>query len=371
MTHVIFNPRTFASNLPHNLEYFFIGRYAGMLGYFFPGFFAMLALLAAPRRRPRLAMAGARVGAGAGAHLRHRDAVHVERRRRRQPLLLQRLRRDAVPAAADRVDRRWRSLPWAVGGLFVAPMVLNPFVASFTPERERQGRTAADAAGRTDAAERSAGVHRRRNARPRVVRRSRRRGIPGSWSRSSMTTPTAGKRTRASGRAAIRAPSSSSRPTSRFARRRSPSPPGPCRLDVTIRLGGRSARRARRAGEHAADRDLHARRGCIYEKEVAGRPPLERLASRRRGGFTPIFFDRNVTDARYLGVRDQTDARSAAAVTQSRRRHLEPADGRGRPHGDRARADAGAPRRRARGAASSSRRERLRPPGVRVPARPG
>src|SRR6185436_19970529 len=36
LTHVIFNPRTFASNLIHNLEYFFIGRHTGLLGYFFP-----------------------------------------------------------------------------------------------------------------------------------------------------------------------------------------------------------------------------------------------------------------------------------------------------------------------------------------------
>jgi len=44
MSDVIFNPRTFASNLLHNLEYFFVGRHAGMLPYFFPGFFAMIAL---------------------------------------------------------------------------------------------------------------------------------------------------------------------------------------------------------------------------------------------------------------------------------------------------------------------------------------
>ena len=31
MAHVVFNPRTFTSNLVHNLEYFFIGRYAGII----------------------------------------------------------------------------------------------------------------------------------------------------------------------------------------------------------------------------------------------------------------------------------------------------------------------------------------------------
>ena len=49
---IIFNRRTFASNLVHNLEYFFLGRHAGMVAYFFPGFFAMLLMLSAPRRRP-------------------------------------------------------------------------------------------------------------------------------------------------------------------------------------------------------------------------------------------------------------------------------------------------------------------------------
>src|SRR5207253_2977671 len=52
MTQVIFNPRTFTSNLLHNLEYFFVGRHAGLLPYFFPGLFALLLMLSAPRRRP-------------------------------------------------------------------------------------------------------------------------------------------------------------------------------------------------------------------------------------------------------------------------------------------------------------------------------
>jgi len=54
-------PRTFTSNLLHNLQYFFVGRYAGMLGYYFPGFFAMVALLASPlvnRNRARRPAAG-------------------------------------------------------------------------------------------------------------------------------------------------------------------------------------------------------------------------------------------------------------------------------------------------------------------------
>ena len=52
MSDIIFNPRTFTSNLTHNLEYFFIGRHTGLLGYFFPAVFAIGAFLLAPRQRP-------------------------------------------------------------------------------------------------------------------------------------------------------------------------------------------------------------------------------------------------------------------------------------------------------------------------------
>src|SRR5262245_39355018 len=52
LSHIIFNPRTFTSNLIHNIEYFFIGRHTGLLGYFFPAMFAMTAFLLAPRQRP-------------------------------------------------------------------------------------------------------------------------------------------------------------------------------------------------------------------------------------------------------------------------------------------------------------------------------
>ena len=78
----------------------------GMLGYFFPGLLRHAGVAGRAEAAAALAVAGARVGARAGAHLRDLHAVHMERRRRRQPLFLRRLRRDAVPAAADRVDRR-------------------------------------------------------------------------------------------------------------------------------------------------------------------------------------------------------------------------------------------------------------------------
>ena len=58
--HVIFNPRTFGSNLTHNLEYFFIGRYAGHARLLLSGHVRDAgAFLAAPRSGARLAVAGA------------------------------------------------------------------------------------------------------------------------------------------------------------------------------------------------------------------------------------------------------------------------------------------------------------------------
>jgi len=47
LSHIILNPRTFTSNLIHNIEYFFIGRHTGLLGYFFPAVFAIGAFLLA------------------------------------------------------------------------------------------------------------------------------------------------------------------------------------------------------------------------------------------------------------------------------------------------------------------------------------
>ena len=50
--HIIFNQSVFLKNLTHNFAWFFIGRFAGLVPYFFPAVFALIAFLAAPRRRP-------------------------------------------------------------------------------------------------------------------------------------------------------------------------------------------------------------------------------------------------------------------------------------------------------------------------------
>ncbi len=44
LTEIIFDRRVFATNLLHNLGYFFVGRYSGLLPYFFPGLFALASL---------------------------------------------------------------------------------------------------------------------------------------------------------------------------------------------------------------------------------------------------------------------------------------------------------------------------------------
>ncbi len=135
LTEIIFNRRVFWTNLSHNLRYLFVGRYAGIVPYFFPAAFAILAFLRAPRRRPvwqwlvlvrrpgaaALLRASARRTPGSAAAARSATATSWVR-----------------TARSCSCCRRSRSVgmavvPWIVGGLFVAPLVLNPFVTSFYP----------------------------------------------------------------------------------------------------------------------------------------------------------------------------------------------------------------------------------------------
>ena len=131
---IIFDPRVFWTNLAHNLEYYFVGRYAGMAAYFFPAVFALGAFLFAPRRRPLwqwlvLAAGIAQMllflitlpytwlGGGGSVGNRYFMGVYGIFLFLLPPL-------NSVAAAL---------VPWALGGLFVTPLVLNPFVASFRP----------------------------------------------------------------------------------------------------------------------------------------------------------------------------------------------------------------------------------------------
>ena len=132
LSDIVFSRRVFASNLAHNLEYFFVGRYAGLVPYFFPGAFAILALLTAPRRRPawQWMALGAAIGQGllfvfatpytwngGGVGNRYFMGAYGALLFATPPI-------ESVAVAF---------VPWVVGGLFVAALVLNPFVASFQP----------------------------------------------------------------------------------------------------------------------------------------------------------------------------------------------------------------------------------------------
>jgi hypothetical protein len=134
LTNVIFDPRVFTTNLLHNIAYVFVGRNAGLVAYFFPAVFALIAFLAAPRRRPAwqwfvLAAGLAQLALfivatpytwnGGGGSVGNRYFMSA------YGVFLFLLPPIASTGAA--------LAPWIIGSIFVAPLVLNPFVASFYP----------------------------------------------------------------------------------------------------------------------------------------------------------------------------------------------------------------------------------------------
>jgi hypothetical protein len=299
MTHVIFNPRTFSSNLAHNLEYFFVGRYAGLVGYFFPGVFAMLALVAAPRQRPGwqwLVLASALAQglifvvatpytwSGGGVGNRYFFAGYGVMLFLLPPI-------ESIAAAF---------IPWIIGGLFVAPMVLNPFVASFRPnENAKTGPLRLLPVELTllnDLPVVSEG-----GDRARVWFGDLGLGDPGflvSFLDDNAYGAETDKSfwTRGDSRAELvfKADVPIRRAVFTLAA-------GPVPVDVTLRLG------PKRYDVHV---DAHATQeltasmpaGVIYEKEVQG-VHLWHVTVTTRGGFTPIFYDDKASDARFLGVR--------------------------------------------------------------------
>ena len=136
LTEIIFNRDVFWTNLGHNVVYAFIGRYAGLAPYFFPAVFALVAYLAGIRRRPAwqgLALAGGVAqllfflivtpytwnGGGGSVGNRYFLGAYGAF------LFL------LPPIGSIRLAL----VPWIVGSIFVAPLVMNPFVASFYPGR--------------------------------------------------------------------------------------------------------------------------------------------------------------------------------------------------------------------------------------------
>lgn len=130
---VIFNRSVVWTNLVHNLWWFFSGRYAGLIPYYFPAVFALAAFALSRRRRAwqYFALLGA-LGQiavmvvivpytwnGGGGSVGNRYFMGAY---------------GAFFFLLPPLARTWTAVvPWAVGGLFVAPLVLNPFVTSFKP----------------------------------------------------------------------------------------------------------------------------------------------------------------------------------------------------------------------------------------------
>ncbi len=134
LAEVILDPRVFWTNLGYNLRYYLIGRYSGILPYFFPAVFALAAFLCAPLRRPGwqylvLAAAAGQMlffiinlpytwlgGGGSVGNRYFMGAYGIFL------FLLPPLRHTWLAA-----------IPWTVGGLFTAQLVMNPFATSFHP----------------------------------------------------------------------------------------------------------------------------------------------------------------------------------------------------------------------------------------------
>jgi len=307
MSHVIFNPRTFASNFLHNLEYFVAGRHAGMLPYFFPGFFAMVALLASPlvnRNRARRPAAGWQwlvlasalaqglifvIGtpytwSGGGVGNRYFISGYGVM------LFL-------LPA----IESLWVAfLPWVVGGLFVSLIVLNPFAAAAKPAdiathgplrvlpveltllNDLPVMTEGDERARVWFGELGQGdpgflvTFLDENAFGREPDRS-------FWTRGDSRAEIVFKANQPIRRAVFTLTA------------------GPVPADVRIDVAGRGQSIHLDAGTSQQMATVMPP-GLPYEKEVAG-VQLWKISIVTRGGFTPIFFDAASSDARYLGVR--------------------------------------------------------------------
>ena len=137
----IFDRRVFWTVFSHNLVYFVVGRYSGLLPYFFPGLFAVAAfLLARGKRAPWqwlvLGAAAAEILLlllwvpytynGGGGSIGNRYFMST------YGVLL-----FLLPPVAS---AGWAVIPWVVGCLFSAQVTFNPFFSSFNPsEQAKQG----------------------------------------------------------------------------------------------------------------------------------------------------------------------------------------------------------------------------------------
>jgi hypothetical protein len=295
---VMFDRRTFWSNLTHNVQYFFVGRHAGLLPYFFPGLFALILMLAAPRRRPAwqwLVLLGAIAQAaffvvvtpytwsGGGVGNRYFFSGYA--------LMLFLLPPVELLATA--------LLPWLIGGLFVGPMVLNPFAASFRPSDNSKagpirilpveltllndlpvftspdrGRVEFGLIGDGDPLILVSFLD------DNVFGREQDRSF---WTRGDSRADLVFKADRPIRRALFTVSA------------------GPVPADVTIAIDGRE-KSVHLTPEESTRIAIDMPPGLIYEKEVQG-VRLWNVRIVTKGGFTPIFFDEHSSDARFLGAR--------------------------------------------------------------------
>ncbi len=133
LTEIIFGPE-FWTVFRHNLAYFFVGRFSGLVPYFFPAVFALVAFALAHGRREKwqYLVLGAAVAEilllliwipfnyfGGGGVLGNRYFMSV------YGLFLFLL--PPIQSAGLAV------VPWVIGALFTAPITLNPFYSAFYP----------------------------------------------------------------------------------------------------------------------------------------------------------------------------------------------------------------------------------------------
>jgi hypothetical protein len=298
LSQVIFNKRTFTSNLVHNLEYFVAGRHAGLIGYFFPGLFATLALIGAPRQRPAwqwlvlaasltqgliFIIATPYTWSGGGVGNRYFVSGYAVMLFLLPPI-------ESIAAAL---------VPWAVGGLFVAPMILNPFVASFKPaENAKSGPLRLLPVELTLLNDLPVFTEPQRS---RIWFGDLGRGDPGflvSFLDDNAYDKEADRSfwTRGDSRAELvfKADQPIRRAVFSLVA-------GGVPVDVTVRVAGRAQAVHLDAGQ-TQQIVMAMPPGLPYEKEVEG-VHLWNVSVTTRGGFTPIFYDATSRDARYLGVR--------------------------------------------------------------------
>jgi hypothetical protein len=131
---VILQQSVFWTNLANNLKWYFVGRYSGLIAYFFPAVLALVLFLAGARRRPawqRLVLLGAVAQIllfvislpytwfGGGGSVGNRYFMGF------YGIFLFLL--PPVTSMAIAIT------PWIVGGIFMAKLVLTPFTTSFSP----------------------------------------------------------------------------------------------------------------------------------------------------------------------------------------------------------------------------------------------